>query len=146
MPVATPVTIPLDAPTVATAAMPLLQVPPVVVPPNVTVLPSHTDETPVMVPATGIVLTVTIVATRQPVGNVYVMSAVPEAMPVTIPVPEPIVAMVVVPLDQVPPVGVLLSVDVVPAQMLMVPEETDGNGFTLTLNVATAVPQVLLTE
>ena len=46
VPAATPVTTPVDDPTVAVAVLPLLQVPPVEVVVKVVVLPTHTDGVP----------------------------------------------------------------------------------------------------
>ena len=64
------------------------------------------------------------------------MVEVPEDTPVTIPVEEPIVAMPVLPLVQVPLAVASLKVVVNPAQTTAVPVIDDGNGFTVTTTVA----------
>ena len=48
---------------------------------------------------------------------------------------EPIVAIAVLPLRQRPPVDVLVSVDVVPTQMLVTPAIVAGKGLTATVSV-----------
>ena len=60
------------------------------------------------------------------------MFAVPVAMPDTIPVVDPMVAIDVFPLLQVPPDSALLSVLVDPRQTLVVPVIGDGVGLTVT--------------
>jgi hypothetical protein len=59
LPAATPLTIPVAEPIVAIEVLLLLQVPPEVALFNVVVLPVHTVAVPVMVPADGVLLTVT---------------------------------------------------------------------------------------
>ena len=68
-PTATPSTMPVVAPTVAVPTALLLQVPsqPVVV--NVVLAPTHTLVAPKIVPATGVVFTVTIAEVLQPAGD-----------------------------------------------------------------------------
>jgi len=61
---------------------------------------THTTAVPVIAPTTG--FTVTVVVTRQVVGNWYVIIAVPVAVPVTMPVDVPNVISVAV-VDHVPP-------------------------------------------
>ena len=58
LPAATPVTTPVLASIVATAVVPLLQVPPAILLLSIMVVPTHTEEAPLMVPAFGIGLTV----------------------------------------------------------------------------------------
>lgn len=60
----------------------------------------------------------------------------PGNTPVTIPVLNPIVAMVVALLVHVPPTVALFSVVVWPTQTLVVPVITDGNGFIVIIFVA----------
>ena len=60
---------------------------------------------------------------------------VPAVTPVTIPFEEPIVAFALL-LIQVPPVALLLSVVVKPAQTASVPVMFAGNGLTVTTAVA----------
>jgi hypothetical protein len=85
----------------------LAHVPPVGVLLSVDVLPTHTTGDPIINPGSGLIVTVVVV--RQPVGRVYVMLAVPAAMPVTMPAAS-IVATAVLLLFHVPPVLVVLSV------------------------------------
>ncbi len=58
---------------------------------------------------------------------------VPANRPETIPVPEPTLAIVPELLAHVPPAGVLVSVVVVPGQMLVDPAMAAGTGFTVTV-------------
>jgi hypothetical protein len=60
LPLPTPVTMPVDVPTVATLVVLLVQVPPVTLLERVIVDPAQTVAVPVMVPAVGAVLTVTV--------------------------------------------------------------------------------------
>src|SRR3569833_1521277 len=97
------VTIPLEDPTVAIVTLLLVHVPPPGMPVSVTVLPAH-----IVVPAAyprirGVGFTVTTVVAKQPLGIIYVITAVPTLIPVTIPELEPTVAMPGEPEDQVPP-------------------------------------------
>lgn len=82
----------------------------------------------------------------QAVESVYVMCAKPAATPVTTP-PPLIVAIEVLPLDHVPPVLLLVSVDVPPWQIvvgpLIVPADIDE--LTVKLVVTLVGPQLLLT-
>ena len=59
------------------------------------------------------------------------MSAVPPAIPVTIPLPEPIVATTVLSLLQVPPGDASVNGVVVPEQRVVVPVIEKGNGLTV---------------
>jgi len=59
----------------------------------------------------------------------------PDATPVTMPVPEPTVAVVVLPLLQVPPPGSLNAV-IAPTQTVVDPVIPPGNGLTVTVVVA----------
>ena len=75
------------------------------------------------------------------------MVAVPAATPVTMPVDDPTVAMEVLPLVQVPPLTVLLKVDVVPGHSEVVPLIVPAlvEELTVTVLVAMPVPQVFET-
>ena len=74
------------------------------------------------------------------------MVAMPPAMPFTMPLDEPILAMVGSLLVQMPPVAVLLNVDEVPAQNVRVPVIDEGNGVIVTVRVVVTVqPWPLLT-
>ena len=67
-----PVITPDEEPTVATAGLPLVQVPPAGLPVRVNDAPTHTRaNAPVLIPRiTGTGFTVTAVVIKQPVGNV----------------------------------------------------------------------------
>ena len=106
VPPATPYTVPVDALTVATEALLLVQVPPEAVLANTVVLPGHTVAVPVM--AAGVALTVTTVPTA-PQEVVYEMVAVPALTALTIPLDEPTVATLVLRLVQLPPGGASVS-------------------------------------
>lgn len=127
----TPDTIPELLPTVATEVLLLVHVPPDILPDKVVVVPEQSTDVPLMV-AEG--CTVTTVVAKQPVPNiVYVIVAVPDDTPVTVPL-ELTVAIVVLLLLQVPPNVVLVSEVVPPVHKLVVPLMADGSG--LTVNVA----------
>lgn len=132
MPAATPVTIPELLPT-DIAEDGVLQVPPVVALLNVAVLPTQTDVVPVIV--AGSALVVKMIVVRQPVGSVYDMLLVPAETAVSAPVTDAMVATLVVALLHVPPVVVLASVVVLPAQATSVPVIASGNGLMLTVVV-----------
>ena len=113
--------------------MPLLQEPPVVASVSNVVKPAQTLAVPVIEAGKG--LTVTLVVVIQPVGKVYEMVTVPADTPVTTPVPEPTVALLVLLLLQVPPVVASVNAVVKPAHTLVVPVIEAGNGFTVTVIV-----------
>jgi len=119
--------------TVATDVEPLVHVPPVV--PSVKVMADPTQKANEVEMATGVVLTVIIVVTEQPVPSEYVINEVPENTPVTIPELAPIVATVVVPLVHVPPVVPSVSVIVEPAQNEDEVEIAVGKALTVTIVV-----------
>lgn len=133
VPPATPVTTPVVAPTVATDVALLLQVPPGVASLSVVVCPEHTSSVPVM--ADGNALTVTTRMAKHPAPVVYVIVAVPGAMPLTIPVDKPTEATEGVVLVQVPPETVLVSVVVVATHSEAVPPIADGVALTVTIAV-----------
>jgi hypothetical protein len=108
VPAATPVTIPLNEPTVATEVEPEDHEPPVTVLLNVMLFPVHTLPTPEM--AVGAELTVITAVVIQPVPGVYVIVAVPRDNPFTMPLVIPIVATEVLLLLHVPPPVVLANV------------------------------------
>ena len=74
------------------------------------------------------------------------MVVVPVATPVAIPVAEPMVATVVVLLLQVPPDVPSVSVVDEPIQTPELPAIAAGDGFTVIVCVAFAVPHELVTE
>ena len=116
---------------------------------NPVALPTHTDDAPDMLPASGNGLTVNVcvaAAVPQPLVTVYDIVVVPAAMPVTLPEASKVANDVAV-LLHVPPVatsvsGVLLAAHTVDAPD-MVP--ASGNGLTVNVCVAAAVPQLLVT-
>ena len=134
MPEDTPVTAPVPLITVATAVLPLAQVPPVVPSVNVIVVPAQNAVEEEI--ADGVVLTVIIVVTAHPVPSEYVIIDVPDKTPVTTPVLLPTVATVVVPLDQVPPVVPSVNVMVEPAQNAVEVEIVPGTELAVTTVVA----------
>jgi hypothetical protein len=72
--------------------------------------------------------------------------AIPALVPVT--TPEALIdAIVPLPDNHVPAAGVAVSVVVVPADIVVVPVITaaTGSGFTVTILVAVALPQMLVT-
>jgi hypothetical protein len=131
MPPAIPVNMPEEEPMVAIPVLPVLHVPPGVED-NDVVAPAHMASTPVIPMGNG--FTVTTAVVKQPVGNVYVITAVPVVMPVTMPEAEPTVAMPAEAGLQVPPPP-SVSVVVPPVQMLNAPLMAAGNGCTVTVVV-----------
>ena len=125
VPAFTPLTTPLEEPTVATDISLLLQVPP---PPslNVVVAPAQTVVVPEIAEGNG--LTVTGFVAEHPDVAVYDIVLVPEPTPETTPVEEPIVATDVVPLLHIPPEAVSDTVIVKPTQTLSGPVMTPGKG------------------
>ena len=79
----------------------------------------------------GAGFTVITVAIWQPVASVYVMLTLPPATPVTIPLAEPTVAIIVLLLVHVPPVGVELNVIVAPGHTVPGPVIVLGSAFTV---------------
>jgi hypothetical protein len=125
MPVTTP-----EALTVATAVLLLLQAPPDVAFASVVVRPTQAVSVPVIV--AGSAPTVATVVTEHPVNSLYVIIVVPAATPVKTPEVTPIVAVVSVPLFQVPPLVALESETTLPIQIAVVPVIADGIGLTVT--------------
>lgn len=132
VPTATPVTIPLKLPTVAIADPELDHVPPVAHV-NVIELPAHTVPGPNIGAVTG--LTVTGFTAEHPAPIEYVIFTVPAVTPVTIPVPDPTVAIPVALLLQVPPGVRSLSVIVAPIQTWLSPVIGFGEELTFTVTV-----------
>lgn len=128
VPDATPLTVPEAKPMVALAGAELLHVPPPGGDDRVVDAPTHTVPDPEM--AEGRAFTVTSVVATQPVVVVYVMVAVPAAMPDTRPVVLAIVAIPVLPELQVPPAGEAERVAVLPAQSAA-PVTGKGSGCTV---------------
>jgi hypothetical protein len=97
---------------------------------RVLVKPTHVLAVPVMLTGAGI--TVTTLVAIQPVDRRYVMVLVPAATPLTVPVPDPTVAIPVVLLLQVPPPVALARVELAAWQTNVVPVIEAGNGLTVT--------------
>jgi hypothetical protein len=96
---------------------------------NGVVVPTHTIGLPVFAGSVG--FTVTTAVRIQPEVLVYVITAVPVPTPVTTP-PGVIVATAVLPLLQLQPAVVELSVVEVPRQIPKVPVIGAGSGLTVT--------------
>jgi hypothetical protein len=114
VPADTPVTEPDALLTLPIAVLLLLQLPPVVAHVSVTEEPAITDDKP-EIPA-GDTFTDIVVVLKQAEPNRYVITALPEATPVTIPVVLPTEALAVLLLLHVPPVSVFDKVTVLPVQ------------------------------
>jgi hypothetical protein len=130
VPDVSPVTSPVAALIVALTALLLLHVPP---PEEVSVaeLPMHIPVAPVMAP--GAELTERVRVTRHPVPSRYWIVVVPDPAPaVTKPVDALIDATPGVLLLHTPPVGVDVSVAVVPEQTVDAPAIAPGRAFTVT--------------
>jgi hypothetical protein len=138
LPATPPVTTPLDVPTVATDVLFVLHVPPAVASLSVIFEPEHTDEAPDMVPGAPITVIVVVTALPQPVE--YEITALPAITPVTMPVPEPTVAVVVLLLLHVPLVVELLNVMIEVEHTIVAPDIVPGAARTVIVLVA-SVPQ-----
>jgi hypothetical protein len=129
--VATLLTIPVPAPTVATAVLLLVHVPPVGVDASVDVLPKQIPVVPVM--AVGIAFTVTTAVLKQPVvANVWVMVAVPAPTPLAVvvaAVPETVTTPVLLLVHA--PVPVEVSVVLLPSHIVVVPVMFAGTASTV---------------
>jgi len=141
---------PEAAPTAATAVLLLFHTPPALASFNVVAAPAHTEAVPVIDPAFGNGLTVTAavaVAVPHTVVAEYDIVVLPAAIPVTTPV-LPTVATDVALLLQTPPGARSLSVVVAVAHTVKMPvmEPAIGNGLTVNVCDAVAVPQLLVTE
>jgi hypothetical protein len=124
-----PLTTPVDRSTVATAVLPLVQLPPSVALARLVERPIQTLAVPEI--AAGSALTVTIACLKHPVGNVYVIEAVPAETPVNTPALALIVATDVLPLLHIPPVTGLDKDAVSPWQTAIVPVISPGNELTV---------------
>ncbi len=129
-----PDTIPVAEPTVATAALLVLHVPPDVALASVVVKPIQTLGLTVGVMVAGAAVTVNSENIEQ-VFLVYVMFTVPALWPVTTPLAEPTVATEVLPELHVPPVGAPVRVDVVPSHVDNEPLMPVGSALTVTVRV-----------
>jgi hypothetical protein len=116
--------------TVATAALLLLQAPPEIELLRLAVEPAHKIAEPLI--ADGAVLTVIVFVTIQLVPVEYVIVALPALTPLTMPLTTSTVATDVLLLLHVPPVDVLVSAIVEPAQTVLLPPIAAGAAFTVT--------------
>jgi len=109
----------------------LIHVPPAGVSVSDVYNPLQTLRWPPMAP--GATSTVTVAIALHPVAKiVYVIVAVPEACPVTMPVPRPTVATKTSELPHVPPMVVSVIDVVKPGHICMIPKIADGSGLTVT--------------
>ena len=135
VPVATPLTVPLDEPMVAVAGDELIHTPPVTVLVNDIVVDAHNAVGPAM--AAGCALMVMVAVAAQPAVDVKVITEAPWFAPVTVPLEAPIVALVLL-LAHVPVPVASVSVVDAPLQIAIVPVIAD-TAFTFTV-VVTAQP------
>jgi hypothetical protein len=141
LPVAMPVTTPVDEPTVAIPVLLLLQVPPAEPSDKVVAVLVHM----LVVPEIGsMAFTVTTAVIWQPVlPAIYVITVVPPATAVTTPLAEATVATAVALLLHVPDPEASLRVKVLPAQTAALPLIAAGKLLTVTTVVAIQ-PEVIL--
>jgi hypothetical protein len=152
LPDPTPVTTPLAAFTVATAALLLLhEPPPLPLLLNGVDKPAHNDAAPLTVPAFGTGFTVMVTEVEvvaQADTTVYVIVVVPEPIPNTTPLASAIAAAGLLLLQEPPGVPLLIKVMVEPVHTeegpLIVPALAAG--LTVTLYVVNDDPQVFETE
>ena len=127
---------PEEEPTEATAGLLLVHTPPGVPSVSGKDVPTQANEVPLMAPAEGERLTVTVVVVVQ-LPTVYVIIAVPTVTPLTIPVEEPIDAMPALLLDHVPPPLASDNVMVLPVQTTgAAGVMADGEATTVTTFIA----------
>jgi hypothetical protein len=140
VPAATPPTTPVDEPTVATDVLPLSQVPAPETSLRVIVSPGHTEPVPDI--ADGSAFTVSTLVMVQPEEvSVNVMALVPADTPVRSPVPELMVATVVLPLTQVPAPSGSDKVTTEPIHTVAGPAMAEI-ALTVTVLVADILPQL----
>jgi hypothetical protein len=137
----TAVTIPEEDPIAAFVTSLLLHLPPPGRSLSVVVAPAQIVVVPVIEEGSG--LMVSALVAKQPVGNVYVRVVAPFATPLTMPLPEPIVATLVLLLVQVPLPDTSLKVTVDPTHTFADPVIEAGKAFTvITLDVIQPVGKV----
>jgi hypothetical protein len=135
VPAVSPHTTPDKEPTVATAGLLLLHVPPVIALVNVLHEPSHTCGVPVI--GYGARMMVTTFVAIHPVDKVYTIVTVSTELPVITPVTGSMDATNGLVLLHVPPGGVLAIVVDVRLQKPLLPVIGVGSGFTVTTAVRT---------
>lgn len=129
-----PETTPVVMPAVAMAVLLLLHMPPEGASLSEINEPAQTDDAPEIAPGNG--STVIKKVATQPVGSVYLIVVTPVDTPVTIPLPDPIVATPVLLLDHVPPGEPSVSVKGNPVHAIGEPEMASGSGLTVTVIMA----------
>ena len=123
---------PESEPIVATPVLLLLQVPPAVASVSVVEKPIQPLVVPFIPPGTGFTVTL-LVAVQLPMGSVYVIVAVPVAIPLASPVTGSMLAMPGALLLQAPPaVGSVIKLER-PIQRLKLPMIATGDVFTVTI-------------
>jgi hypothetical protein len=143
VPAAIPATAPVVASIVATVIVEELQVPPLTVELKVVVPEIHISGVPLNTPAVGGAVTVTVLVadtSEQPPVPVivYVIVAVPTAIPVTSPLAASTVAIVFAELDHTPPETVELNVVDPSIQIACVPSSVPATGLAVTVIVPVA--------
>lgn len=129
VPIPAPVTIPVEAPTVATDAFALDQAPPAGELVNVVVLATQVLAVPEIIAGNG--FTVAVTDRKQPVGKTYDTIEVPAETPLIMPLVLPMRATEVLPLIQVPPMVMSVRVAVEPSHITGVPDIAAGTAFTV---------------
>ena len=129
VPTPAPVTTPVDALTVAMDVFPLVQVPPDGELERVVALPTQVLAVPEIIAGNG--FTVAVTDRKQPVGKTYETIEVPAETPLMMPLVLPMRATEVLPLIQVPPMVMSVSVAVEPSHITGVPDIAAGTGFTV---------------
>jgi len=114
VPAASPVTTPVNVPTIANIGAELVHVPPGTEFVSVMLVPSQSEEGPEI--ADGVAPTVMGIVATQPAPVTYEMVAAPDKIPPTRP-PDDTVPTADVDEDQVPPAGVAVRLTVLPAQI-----------------------------
>jgi hypothetical protein len=121
---------PVPAPIVATAVLPLLHIPPAVVSINVVVKPAHILAVPVI--AAGNESTVSVIPAAHPVADkVYIIVDVPGESPTATPEAVPIVAIPILLLLHFPPPVISLKEVALPAHTAVMPVIAAGAGLTV---------------
>jgi hypothetical protein len=134
-----PVIVPDVVGVVATPVLPLLHVPPPVAV-SVVTLSSHNRAVPVIAGACGLTVnTIVAVATPQLPDTVYVIFAVPVALPETTPVTKLMLAVPGASLIHVPPVTPFANVAVEPRQTVVGPVKGPATAVLVTVIVWMAV-------
>ena len=118
----------------------LVQLPPIVASLKIVFLPTQTVVVPVIGAATGLTSMVAVVA--HPMPEVYVAVAIPPDTPVTIPEAEPMVAINVLLIAQLPGPAASVNVPVEPTHTFVAPDIGAGAGATVTIKVAEQEPTI----